>query len=648
MALLQVQSSAQGSSLRLPAIPAVVRRVLPDLAAILSLAWFAYLAYNHYGFTLSAMDIGVYGSIAARVDGMVNGTLQASQSEYPPLATTLFWMAQSLNPNGDFAAPWLVVIVVSSMCTWAYLRCFSRRDAALFAFVLPVSTALLGHDMVFARFDIFVCLLLILSARAHAHRAYAESAAWLSLAVALKIVPVLAFPVLIAATPRRHWKWLVLGIASATFVGLTLSIGVLGFSGMIDNIQYVLGYHSGRPVQLESLWSGFTMLQALSLGRVIHTGFESMSVINVDAPHQAILLAKMLVIGGLGFVLYRMWKVRQCRDFGALLSVLLLWTLAVSPVLSPQYFTWVIPLAFIVMIGRFFDHEITPRGIFAIGFTILVAYLTKWIFPAHYNDLIDQQSLPMIILNVRNGALLVLTYLILTDTGIAQPLHHYLPKHLFAGVKRTFFADTILAGVAMFILLAIHPLLVVNTQNAGYFAADHYQLLDRFPFTKDVGTEKVTIMTDIMIPRLAQHRFFRLRPDDCIESILVNGIEVPPNRSQFCDGAGPGRIFDFGPYTKTGRNTLTVVVRNTGGAMGLDLMASVTPLLFLSMLAVAAVILWYSIQCYRLYCAVLLLSPTEALTAKMIYTRAVLWIRSHLLTKVSSRPSPDGQVPMSI
>jgi len=594
------------------------------------------------------MDIGVYGSIAARADGLVNGTLQAVDSEYPPLATALFWIAQSLNPNGDFAAPWLTVIVVSSICAWAYLRCLSQRDAALLAFVLPVSTVLLGHDMIFARFDIFVCLLLILSARSHAHRAYAESAAWLSLAVALKIVPVLALPVLIAATPRRHWKWLALGIACATFVGLTLSIGVLGFSGMMDNIQYVLGYHSGRPVQLESLWSGLTMLQALSLGRVIHTGYENMSVINVDAPHQAILIAKILVIGGLGFVLYRMWKVRQCRDFGALLAVVLMWALAVSPVLSPQYFTWVIPLAFVVIIGRFFDHQVTPRGIVAIGLTILVAYLTQWIFPAHYNDLIDQKSLPMIILNVRNGALLLLTYLILTDAGITQPLHHYLPKHLFTGVKRTFFADTILAGVAVFILLSIRPILVVDTQNSGYFAADHYQLLDRFPLTKDVGTEKVTVMTDLMIPRLAQHRFFRLRPDDCIESILVNGIEVPPNRAQFCDGAGPGRIFDFGPYTKTGRNTLTVVVRNTGGAMGFDLMASVTPLLLLSMLAVAAVMLWYAIQCYRLYCAILLQSPAEALMAKMIYTRAVLWITSRLPTKISSMPSVDGHVPKSI
>lgn len=647
MILSLVQSSASSFSLRLPALPAVVRRVLPDLTAVLALAWFAYLAYIHYGHTLAAMDIGVYSSIAARADGLVKGTLTSVESEYPPLATALFWMAQSLNPHGDFAAPWLVVIVVSSVCAWAYLRCFSRFDAALFAFVLPVSTVLLGHDMVFARFDIFVCLLLILCVRAHAHHAYAESAAWLSLAIALKIVPVLALPVLIAATPRRHWKWLVFGMACATFVGITLSVGVLGFAGMIDNIQYVLGYHSGRPVQLESLWSGLSMLHALALGRVIHTGYQNMSVINVDVAHQSILLAKILVVTGLGYVLYSMWKVGRCRDAGALLSVVLLWALAVSPVLSPQYFTWVIPLAFVVIIGRFFDRGVSPRGIFAIGLTILVAYLTKWIFPANYNALIDQETLPMIILNVRNGALLVLTYLMMTDAGIAHPLHHYLPKHVFMGAKRTFFADTILAGIAVFILLSIRPALMTGTQNSGYFSGGHYQILDSFPFTHSAGTDTVTVMTDMTIPYLAQHRFFRLRPDDCIEAIFVNGMEVPPNRAQFCDGSGPGRIFDFGPYTRTGHNTLSVVVRNTGGPMGLDLIPSVTPLLFLSLLVAVAVTLWYLVQCYRLYCE-LLLSPTEALTAEMIYTRAVSWITSRLPAKVSLIPSADGQVPMSI
>lgn len=253
----------------------------------------------------------------------------------------------------------------------------------------------------------------------------------------------------------------------------------------------------------------------------------------------------------------------------------------------------------------------------------------------------------MIILNVRNGALLVLTYLMMTDAGIAHPLHHYLPKHVFMGAKRTFFADTILAGIAVFILLSIRPALMTGTQNSGYFSGGHYQILDSFPFTHSAGTDTVTVMTDMTIPYLAQHRFFRLRPDDCIEAIFVNGMEVPPNRAQFCDGSGPGRIFDFGPYTRTGHNTLSVVVRNTGGPMGLDLIPSVTPLLFLSLLVAVAVTLWYLVQCYRLYCE-LLLSPTEALTAEMIYTRAVSWITSRLPAKVSLIPSADGQVPMSI
>ncbi len=643
---LTLQPQAEIFPLRFPALPRVVRHCLPDVLGILFLAFFALLAYAHYGDVSGAMDVQIYQGIAMRADEVMQGARDHVGSEYPPLATTLFWIANSLTSGTDFAAAWLTAIVMAVCCAWAYLRCFHARDAMLLALILPLSVLMLGHDMVFARYDIFVCLMLILSARAHAHQSYAESAAWLGVAVGLKIVPVLAIPLLLLATPRRHWTSLAFGLISATAIGVTLSFGVLGIDGIIDNIQYLSEYHSGRLVQLESMWSGLTMLQALALGRVIHSGFDHMSYFNLDVSQHVILLAKFFVLGGLGALLLRLRIIKSSRNFGVLLSVILLWALAMSPVLSPQYFTWVVPLVFIVILGRFLEGIITPRGVCAIGLTILIAYLTQWIFPAHYHDLTGQRGLAMIMLNIRNISILFLTYFLLTDDGIIPPLHQCIPLRFFAHTKESFLTDSILACVGLFIVIAVHPMLVVKLQEVVFFTHGAQEIAERLPISRLQDSDTMIVTTSLFVPELAQHRFFRVRPDDCVESIVVNGAVMPAHLTQFCDGVGPGRIFDFGLYLKTGLNSVAVTIRNSGGSIGMDLIASVTSLLFVTLVALSLLFLWYLSQCYCLYCA-FRHSPYSAHMAGMLYNRAALWNRSHTPAQTSSMLSVDGQVTLS-
>jgi hypothetical protein len=223
-----------------------------------------------------------------------------------------------------------------------------------------------------------------------------------------------------------------------------------------------------------------------------------MSASNLSVTHHAILLANILVFTGLGFILYRMYRVRQCRDFGLLLDVMLLWALAVSPVLSPQYFTWVVPLTFLVLVGRFVERAPTPRGVFAIGFTILMAYLTKWIFPAHYDQLIGQQTLPMLMLNLRNVSLMILTYFLLTDAGLVKAVHHYVPTRMFAGIRRTFAADTALMIVALFILIGIRPMLVTSFREIGFVAQEKYESFERLPLARDVDAESIVVVSNIV------------------------------------------------------------------------------------------------------------------------------------------------------
>jgi hypothetical protein len=316
-------------------------------------------------------------------------------------------------------------------------------------------------------------------------------------------------------------------------------------------------------------------------------------------------------------------------------------------VLSPQYFTWVVPLTFLVLIGRFVERAPTPRGVFAIGFTILMAYLTKWIFPAHYDQLIGQQTLPMLMLNLRNVSLMILTYFLLTDAGLVKAVHHYVPTRMFAGIRRTFAADTALMIVALFILIGIRPMLVTSFREIGFVAQEKYESFERLPLARDVDAESIVVVSNIVVPKLGQHRFFRVRPDDCVDSIVVNGNVMPSELTNFCDGEGPGRIFDFGPYMQSGKNVVNITVRNTGGPIGLDMHASLTPLLLIAILAVVAVMLWYAMQCYCFYCAFLATS-VRAWNAEMVYTLIVSWIRSRLPAKIFSITSGAPQMGLSI
>ncbi len=57
---------------------------------------------------------------------------------------------------------------------------------------------------------------------------------------------------------------------------------------------------------------------------------------------------------------------------------------------------------------------------------------------------------------------------------------------------------------------------------------------------------------------------YRIVPDDCLESLSINGQSVADPAIPFCDFV-EGRTLELGPYLVSGSNTIEAVVRNNGG-----------------------------------------------------------------------------------
>ncbi len=94
----------------------------------------------------------------------------------------------------------------------------------------------------------------------------------------------------------------------------------------------------------------------------------------------------------------------------------LCWILAVSPILSPQFLVWVVPLlAWQVL--RDCTEKIDVPTLLVCGLTVALGLLTQWIYPYHYGDLIDTQTVAaVLILNARNCALFILSGVLLFQT----------------------------------------------------------------------------------------------------------------------------------------------------------------------------------------------------------------------------------------
>lgn len=245
--------------------------------------------------------------------------------------------------------------------------------------------------LILARFDLVPALLVLAAVLA---RDRARSATWsllLSLGAAVKAFPLLLYPALLRGE-RRVGR-----VAVAGAIPLVLcAVAVVAIG---DEFGSAISYHTDRALQVEALAaSPFEIAHLFGSGAtpvVGHGGFE----VAATGAGFARWLSVALGVAGYLLVVWAGWgsRVSNLRLVTALLAILVVF----SPVLSPQFLLWLLPISACAF------------GLRAENAVLLLAVLLTQVALQNYDKAIDEFG-PAFVWPIagRNLALLVFTWMV--------------------------------------------------------------------------------------------------------------------------------------------------------------------------------------------------------------------------------------------
>jgi len=271
--------------------------------------------------------------------------------EYPPLSIPVL-MAPALTSEGidgynDHFEAWMLLfdLAIVALLAFATPGGGNRAGAAVAMYslgVVALSGIVLGDSdideapLALSRFDLVPALLVLAAVLARESGRSATWSALLATGVAVKAFPLALFPALAhdEPNPRRA--------ALAASVPLVLSLAVVVAFG--DEFGSAIGYHAERSLQIESVAA--TPLELAYLDDVSAGARFGSGSFNYVGPGsevaRAVTVAALIFLYGL--VLIAGWRAREISHLR--LSVALLATIVtLSPVLSPQFLFWLLPLS---------------------------------------------------------------------------------------------------------------------------------------------------------------------------------------------------------------------------------------------------------------------------------------------------------------
>ncbi len=553
-------------------------------------------------------DVSRYASIASNIRDAAAGTDLQIRSEYPPFTSALFYAVDAV-PGVSFAYAWIGFLVLALGLTAAYTYAFlERRDAVFLLTACVALPLLLSKELTFARYDILVMFPLFLAWKAHQRERYADSAAFLVLAASIKLVPVLALPLLLLAAPPRKRMQVVGGALIGLGISVLVPMLLIGFHAFWSNVVYMLSYHGARGIQVESTWSGIQLLLSNLHGQHVTLDNSSMSMNNPALGHGFVLLSGMLTLlsaAGVAALTFSD-KVRSSGSAPLFLAVFLL-MLAFAPVLSPQDFVWIVPLLLVHAFDLWWrSHKIS--GAVMLGLAAGIALLTQWIFPWHYGEFLDQKTLlPLVILVARNAlialAALFLLYepimvLVRQVTGRSSRRQRWLVLEKISRLTPGRTGAVFLAALAL--LGAAYWSFVPHFGVVRYTYDGQPAAMERMPFFTDTESEYFNVEVNMMLGRV-HPVLFNIRPDDCIEEFTINGKVPPSSSARFCEYGG-GRTVNLAGYVQSGDNMLTMRIKDTGGVGGINIgMSRFDPLFILCALLLVILLVLYACTLRKLH-----------------------------------------------
>jgi hypothetical protein len=287
------------------------------------------------------------------------------------------------------------MVIVDAVGLLGLVR-LARRTGAWWGVIAWMALIPALGPVSYTRLDLDVAVALIWCIeRAHAGR-WGHAGALLGLGIAVKLVPLLLLPVLLAAAPRGKRRWVLLGAAGV--VGVTLLPFVLSLP---DVWSSVIDYHSKRGVQSESTWGSVLLL--------VHRWHEypteiivAFGAYDVKAGVAPLLKTISNVVAALAFAGISVLAWRQpSRGDARRLTLLALAAMSLyisfGRVYSPQYLTWIIALAAAAL--TFAPRMARPAAV-VLAAVVVLAHIE---FPFWFWDLVyDEKGGALAVLLVRN------------------------------------------------------------------------------------------------------------------------------------------------------------------------------------------------------------------------------------------------------
>jgi uncharacterized membrane protein len=322
-------------------------------AAVFLVSW----GLVHRGFYAGheIVDTGLYADYGERI---TSGDVPYRDFavEYPPGALPAF-VLPSLVPGVDYATAfeWLMAAFgVALVVVLAQVR----LAAAAFVALSP----LLVGSLILSRFDLWPALLTTVAVLLLARDRHALGWAFLGVAAAAKLYPLVLVPLALVWTYRRARLRDALA-GAASFAAIVVPFFVLAPSGVWHSVYG----QASRPLQIESLFG--SIVRAVADPRIVTThGSQNVAGFGWLATLTVVLQLAVLAAIWLAFA-------RRPDDLVRFSAAAIVAFIAFGKVLSPQFLIWLLPLVPLVR-GR--------RGLTATALLACALVLTQVWFPERY------------------------------------------------------------------------------------------------------------------------------------------------------------------------------------------------------------------------------------------------------------------------
>ena len=375
------------------------------VAFVLVHAWLGFVGLTHptlpWGDVTRQYSTWVQNALSGDVVGVSEPWV------YPLVALVPMLAAMVLGPE-LYGVGWLLVVVVTNAVVLAYLLARTGPGARFGALRITAAWWWIGFmlflgPVALGRIDVTTVAIALIALLVAQHRP-AVAGAMLALATWIKVWPAVLVAAMVVAIRRR-------ASAAISFVatGVVIGLVVLLVGSGVNSLGFI-SQQSSRGLQIEApistvwMWIAFfdpaaasvKYIQSINTFQVLGSGVDTASA--VMTPLLVISSAALLALGAL----VARSGARPAHLLAPLSLAIVVGLLVFNKVGSPQFVLWIAaPVVLgIVSQGRRF---LAPAVL-----ALVIAAVTQIIYPFGYDALLVLQPGMLVVLTLRNAALVVL------------------------------------------------------------------------------------------------------------------------------------------------------------------------------------------------------------------------------------------------